>query len=346
MGLMKHAVRYTVITGLVGGTAALVAGPDRLGALFESAQNKVNQTIDEHIDDPVAMRHQMRALAADYPNRIAQVRADLAELRQQKAQLERERDVSQRVVSLANADFDQIRTLIDRAEATRASLSPDAGASVVRVVFNDESINIKDAYQRANKIRQVNAAYASRCSEIERDLGYLAQQEDRLAKLAEQLETEHTEFQSQMWTLDRQVDQISRNDRLIDLMEKRQRTIDQQSRYQAGSLDQLAARFADIRAKQEARLDALGSNTVTDNYEDRAKFDLDARKAWSSPSGSAFSKPLLSTPGVIEIRPDDLPSSSGSQEAPKDQAPTTKGPGVKPAAQLKPLPALKPFAMK
>jgi hypothetical protein len=316
----------------------------------------------------------MKSLAAEYPERIADVKADLAELRQQTAQLQREREVSERVVSLAEADFDQIKGLIDRGETALASA--DGHAQTVRVVFNNEPLDLKDAYTRATRIQQVHGAYATRVADIDRDMGYLQQQEQRLTALLGQLETEHTEFQTQMWALDRQVDQISRNERLIELMEARQVTIDENSRYSASSLDQVASRFADIRARQEAKLETLGTSTTTTNYEDRAKFDIDARKSWSgveqglqegghssnrAPSGSSLAplnrgvglelRPARS--GVIEIRPD---ASTRIQEPTLEPEADTSKPlnrteldgeiAPKNSASLKPVAPIKPIAHK
>jgi predicted RNase H-like nuclease (RuvC/YqgF family) len=305
MSLTKNLVRFAVIAGLVGGTAAVVAGPDRIGALFHQTQAKINHQIDRHIEDPVALRTQMRKLEGQYPERIQEVRGDLAELREQAAQLKRELAVSDRVVTLAQADAEEIRGLIARAEEAQAitNVSTDSRPAIVRIVFNEESIPLKDAYSRATRIQQVQHAYTSRANDIQRDLGYMATQEQRLSGLLNQLETEHTEFQSQIWQMERQVDSIARNERLITMMEKRQRTLDENSRYKAHSLDQLSGRFADIRAKQEARMEALGTSTTTLNYEDRAKFDLDARKAYSP---SEDLQPLPRTPSVIEIRPEEV----------------------------------------
>jgi hypothetical protein len=101
--------------------------------------------------------------------------------------------------------------------------------------------------------------------------------------------------------MDRQVDSIARNDRLIGMMKKRQRTIDEQGRYKAYSMEQLTSRFADIRARQEAKLEALGTATSTTNYEDRAKFDIDSKKP--------IELKALKTKApakVIEITPGDL----------------------------------------
>lgn len=298
MAIVKNVVRFAVIAGLVGGTAVVIAGPERVGALFTQTREVVTDAIDAQISDPVALRSQIKSLVGEYPRRIAEVRGDLAQLKEQQSQLTREQSISERVVALASADLEQIQGLIARGEAAQG------GGQVVRVVFNNEGIDLKDCYAKANRIRQVHNSYASRGADIQRDLAYIGQQEQRLTGLLSQLEAEHTDFQTQVWNLDRQVDTIARNDRLITLMEKRQRTIDEQSRYSAGSLDQLATRFADIRAKQEARLESLGTQGSTMNYEDRAKLELDARASYQSKS---LMQPAIRPirPEVIEIRPED-----------------------------------------
>jgi len=302
MALCRNLVRFGVIAGLVGGTAVVVAGPDRIGAFFTQTQDHINTAIDKHIEDPVALRSQMKKLEGEYPSRIAEVQGDLAELREQKGQLQRELAVSDRVVSLAQGDLEQIQGLIARGEDAQQNAQLAGENHIVRVVFSNQSIPLKDAYGKATHIQQVQSAYTNRANDIQRDMGYLDQQETRLSDLLGQLQTEYTEFQSQMWQMDRQVDSISRNNRLIGMMEKRQRTLDDQSRYHAHSLDQLAGRFADIRAKQEARLESLGSATTTINYEDRAKYDLDARKPLEAKEKQAL-QPLRVSPTVIEITP-------------------------------------------
>lgn len=304
MEIMKNVVRYAVIAGLVGGAGVVIAGPDRAGALVDQCRGTINNAIDLAIDDPIALRAQMRALEAEYPERIAEVRGDLSELQQQTADLKRELEVSHRVVSLAGDDLNQMQGMIAKAEASQAVHGPD---SIVRVVFSGEPVDLKDAYGKANRIQQVHTAYNGRATDIERDLGYLSQQETRLTELLSQLETEHTEYQAQIWSMDRQVDSIARNERLIEVMAKRQRTIDEQSRYGAHSLDQLAGKFADIRAKQEAKLEALGTATSTLNYEDRAKFEIDATRAFTptSPISPSNFAPKA-RPKIIEITPYDL----------------------------------------
>lgn len=333
MSFGRNLVRFGVIAGLVGGTAVVIATPERIGALFTQTQASINGCIDKHIDDPVALRSQMKKLEGEYPSRIAEVQGDLAELREQKAQLQRELAVSDRVVSLAQGDLEQIQGLIARGEDAQNLAQSSGEAHIVRVVFGNQSIPLKDAYGKATHIQQVQTAYGNRANDIQRDMGYLDQQETRLSDLLGQLQTEYTEFQSQMWQMDRQVDSISRNNRLIGMMEKRQRTLDEQSRYHAHSLDQLAGRFADIRAKQEARLEALGSATATINYEDRAKYELDARKPFEAKDKQEL-KPLRIAPTVIEITPESTKAPHGTHTEPT--APTGPvAPSGKPLALKK-----------
>lgn len=266
----KCVVRWAVISGLVGGAAVVIAGPDRVGAILAQTRSHINAGLDKAIEDPVALRAQLKSLEGQYPQRIAEVRGDLAELQAQTAQLHRDLQISERVVALADQDLGRLQAQLARAEAAQDGIRP------VQLQFDNEHLDIKEARARAAKIQQVRNAYASKAADIQRDLGYLSQQESRLGQLAGQLESEHAEYQAQMWQLDRQVDAIARNDRMISMMEKRQAAIDEHSRYRSGSLDQIAARMADIRARQEARLEVLGQGQTQSDYEDRAKLDLDS----------------------------------------------------------------------
>lgn len=309
MCFVKGLVRYGLIAGLVAGAGLVIAGPDRAFALVTQTRDSINSQIDSHVKDPVAIRAQLRKLEAQYPARIAEVRGDLAELRTQIGQLNRDHDVNQRAMELASADLSSLKGMVARAEALRAGSSgvltsgSDTNAPVFAVRFAGETIAIDQAYAKVNTVEQHANSFGQRVSDIERDLGYLTQQESRLATLLDQLETEQGQFQSQLWNLDRQVDAIARNDRMIDMMSKRQATIDKHSRYRADSLDQVNTRVADIRARQEAQLESLSKTTSVNGYENRARLELDGR------TGTAKVNliPKAKAP-VIEVKPEDLKS--------------------------------------
>lgn len=299
-GITKTVVRAGLITALAGGVAVVVAGPETVRAFLQQARSNAERALGSAVSDPVALRAQLESLAEQYPGRIAEVRGSLAELDQQIATLEREQAVARKVVAMADSDLEQMRAVLARAEAARAS----GEAEVVRVRFEDSrsAVNLEEAYGKANRVVQLRNAYAQRVSDMERDLGYLGQQRDRLVGLLEQLTTEHAEFQSQLFALNQQVEAIQRNDRMIELMESRQATIESHSRFRATSLDGVKSRLAEIRSKQEAKLDALGQSSDMRNYENAARYLLEneGRARPGSVSGSGL---RLLEPRAVEVRP-------------------------------------------
>ena len=316
MALTKTIVRVGVISALAAVAGLAIVGPVRARLLADKFGGHINSAVDACIDDPAALRAQIRELESQYAPRIAAVRTDLAQLRQQGADLRREQQVAQRVVDLAQADLSKLTGMLAQAQnlteshgalASAASYREDTNtlgenSPEIRLNFNNESMTIDQAVTKATRVEQVVATYTSRQAEIDRDLGYMGEQEKRLAELADKLEAERAEFQTQLAALDHQIDAIARNDRLITIMEKRQDTIDRNSRYEAGSLENLKGRLAEMRTKQEAQLESLGKGGVTDNYEAKAKIDLDAR--------NRSKKPVTFTPmprkQIIEIGPGDV----------------------------------------
>lgn len=271
--MLKSFLRFGVIGGLAAGAALALAGPERASALFSQAKSSVMTAIDAKIDDPVALRAQLQKLEAEYPERIQEVSSDLAELNRNIKELREERDVAHGVVALADRDLSQLEPML--AEATAASHD----ASPYRtIVFDNRTISVKQALVRADQLEQMKANYATQALDAERDLTYLVQQAERLEKLHGELKAERAQFQTQIAQLERQVEAIERNDRLIDLMEKRHQTIEEASRYDAGSLDQITARLGEVRARQEAELEFLASDDTMSDYEAIARMQVRSKQ--------------------------------------------------------------------
>lgn len=315
----KLLVRGAVIGALGIGAVAVIAGPDRLGGLFTQARSTINDRIDKNITDPVALRAQLKSLQAQYPKRIAEVRGDLAQLREQVAQLKRDQAVSNRVIELADSDLDKLAAAIDHAGSAgiqAASFDGSGEASKVLIVFKGDRLDIAAAQLKCNQIGATRNAYASRIADITRDLGYLSQQERQLSSLLAKLEAEQTSFQTQMFDLDRQIDAIARNDRMIEIIKDRQQGLEDQSRYRAASLDHISSKLADIRARQEATLDSLAQAVAHFSYEDAAKSQLDREASMTPDRGNrAVNRRPETGTTVIEINPDMLPA------APKAEGP-------------------------
>lgn len=284
--LFRVGAIAAVGAGVLTGGALLIAGPQRTKAVFHQVQDDLMQRLDKCVDDPVALRTQLQELEKDYPERIAQVRGDLGELHEQTRQLERERAISQRVVQMAQADLDELEPLLTAAASNQAERGLARAAAIQ---FDDKVWSFEHASSKAKQIRQTAIAYSNRAADAEHDLTYLHQQEERLQGLLTQLENERSQFQSQIWQLSRQVDAIARNDRLINLLDKRNRTIEECSRYDASSLDQLTGRLSEIRSRQEAQLDVLANDRPEADYEDMARMQLRGESFAPLPSGSKAS---------------------------------------------------------
>ena len=288
-GICKKIIRTAVIGSLVTGVAVggtvLIAGPHRSAAIFDQVHESVVQKIDENINDPVALRAQLRELASEYPERIKELRGDLAELQEQVRQLNREKKISERVVDLAKRDLDALAPAV---------ASNGSNGTLVSVSSNGTYGNV--GATRARHIRQTQAVYSSRASEAAHDLVYLTQQEGRMVELLEQIEGEYSNFQAQIWQLERQVDAIARNDRLIELMADRQQTIDELSRFEVISLDQMVSRLAEMRSRQEAELEVLASDRRRTDYESLARMNLvDEEEAFAEMN-------LTTVEGLVQIR--------------------------------------------
>ncbi len=304
MALVRTLTRVAVIGGVTTGAAVVIAGPHRVAALFTQARQAVGQSIDNVIDDPVALRSQLRQLESQYPDRIAEVRGQLAEVQDQSARLEREKQIADRVVALASTDLGSMQGLLEKAQAAREQ----APTSIITVRFEDASsgaIPLDEAYSRAAQLSATVEAYRSRADQAGTNLKFLHEQSDRLGSLLQKLEGERAALQAQLWQLNGEIDMIARNDKIITMTERRKEALDNLERYDAVSLDQVRGRLNKIRAEQESRLESLMGDRETTNYEDQAKAMLDAEttaKHLFEQTQSRLPKPALPT---IEIGTDD-----------------------------------------
>lgn len=284
----RNLLRIGVIGVLVAGAAVAIAGPQRLAAVGQQARQTVHRKIDRHISDPVAYREQLRQLEAQYPQRISEVERDLAELREQAAELDRQREQAERVAQIARRDLNALSDALAAAEDRHADLRGSAGivpASVaynnperVAIRFRGDLLDINRAYTAATEVARVRDAYTERVIDLETHLSALRDQESRLTEVASTLREEQARFQDELWQLERQIDSIARNDRLIDMLERRRARIDEFSRYEAASLDQIKSRLSEKRSSQDARLASLTSQNSATTYEQKARIEIERER--------------------------------------------------------------------
>ncbi len=278
--LCKKFFKTTLIAGLglgvVAAGLAVVGGPERSKALIQGVHSRVTNIIDSHIDDPIALRNQLRELERTYPKRISDVRSDMAELQSQARQLQREQAISSRVVALADEDLAVLIPSLEEAHAVARAQSAKShgGFRLVSLRFPDGDYTLERADAKVRQIKNTRSAHAARAQDAVRSLDYLEQQMGRFTEVLNQLETEQVQFQAQLFALNRQVDSIQRNERLIEMLAERKRTLDECTNYDVVSLDQVTGKLDQILTRQEAELDVLASQSEQVDYVDRARDEL------------------------------------------------------------------------
>ena len=265
----RFIVRWGIIGGLAVGGITILVGPQRVLACIDQLRQEANTVVENLVDDPVALRRQLDELAKEYPSRIAEVRGEDAKLRQQLLQFERDEKISIRVVELTTADLDALRMLVEDAEAMT---HVDGGVASIR--FEGVRYNLDGAYVEGRRIRTVRANYEDRLASDRRQMELLHEQESRLGEVLENIEREYETYRTQLWQLDREIDAIERNDHIIVMVEKQQKTLSGFDRFGApGNLDQVRSRLAEIRTVQESTILALTDTGSGSDYETRARFD-------------------------------------------------------------------------
>jgi phage shock protein A len=264
----RFVFRWGLISALALGGATLLIGPERVAAGLSCVRAKAQSVVDRAVDSPVALRRQLQELADEYPDRIATVRGEIAEVDHQIAQFERDSQIATRVVSLTGDDLGELKTLIMKAEGVEGR--------PVYVRFEGHRFALDQAKGEAKRINNVRINYSDRLSNNQQQLSLLNQQKTRLVDVLGRLEDEFNTFETQMWQLDRQIDAIERNDRLIEMTEQLQATLDTYDKWgKVGNLKQLEAKLAELKTVQDAQLEYLAKKGIRDDYEKRAKYELD-----------------------------------------------------------------------
>ena len=256
--------------GLIGaaglGTLAFVVGPDRLAAGFDQLRTHAGSIADEFVDDPVALRRQLSGLAEKYPDRIAEVRAEIGEVERQISKLNQDHEIASRVVSMTTSDLADLRLALGEAEVESAT----GRSPVIRV--SGRAFDIEGARKEARRIHGIRATYEDREATDEAQIEFLTTQKGRLAEILGKLEDEHGRYQAKLWQLDQQIDAIARNDRLIEMTKEQQAILAEYDKFsEVGSLDQLESKLAELKTIQEAQLQTLAHRSGHDDYEEAAR---------------------------------------------------------------------------
>src|ERR1043166_3378132 len=174
MHFTRSLLRWGLLAGLALGGATLVLGPDRVSAAFAVVCNKAQGAVDRVVSDPVAMRRQLEGLAKQYPDRIAEVRGEVAQGEMQISQYTHDIEIANRVVAMTTDHLGQLKALVSRAEE-----SAQGTTRPVSIRFGGTKFNVDEAYTEARRINSVRGSYQDRLAADHQQLAFMTQQKDR-----------------------------------------------------------------------------------------------------------------------------------------------------------------------
>ncbi len=270
--LFRTAAIGVALTAAVVGGTSMIVGPDRVGAMADQLQCEIEQRFDASIDNPQALKRQITQASEQYETRIRSVRTDLASLRDERSRLEREQAISERVVALTDRDLETLRPLLEQVATAQAEGAPRAQR--VSIDVDGTLMSYRRANSRLKEIERTRMAHVARGADAQHNLKYLRNQEERFETILDELEEEFATFKSQRAQLKNEVESIARNERLIEMLESRQATLENLSTFEATSLDQITGLLERKRVAQELALDQLSSTVEAVNYEELAKTEL------------------------------------------------------------------------
>lgn len=266
----RSILRWGLIGALALGGATLVFGPDMMAAGFAQARQSASKLMDSFVDDPVALRRQLAALGEAYPERIGEVRGELAAVDRQIQQLQQDTEVAERVVANTTSDLAELRGLLVQAEEAAA------GRSVpVSIRTRGVRLGLDDARGEVHRVAEIRLAYQDRAAANAHQLRFLGEQRTRLTEILGRLEAEYGDFEVKLAQIDRQIDAIERNERLIEMTKKQRAILAEYEKFgTVGNLPQLEARLAELQAVQEAQLQTLAKVGIDRDYEREARRQL------------------------------------------------------------------------
>jgi chromosome segregation ATPase len=265
----KGLLRWGLISAAVVGGTTILVGPERVAAGFDQVRTMASHVFEDFVDDPVALRRQLQGLSDQYPDRIAEVRSEIAQIDIQIDQLNHDNEVADRVIALTSDDLEEIRVAVIDAEV---SLEAGQKVAIRRGSFR---VNLDQARSEARRIAGIKATYQDRLGSNDQQVMLISNQRERLSDILGQLENEYGQFEEKLWVLDRQIDAIERNDRLITMTEEQQAILrDYEKLGKVGNLRQLESKLEELRITQEAQLQALEKHGVKSDYERRAREEI------------------------------------------------------------------------
>jgi chromosome segregation ATPase len=282
--MTRGILRWGLISGLALGGVTLLVGPEHVAGGLAQLRSSAQNVVDQVVDDPIALRRQLASLAKQYPDRIAEVKGEIAKINAQINMLDNDVDKATRIVALTTDHLGELQGKIARAQSTRES-----GVRNVSLRFEGSRYDVDQAYNEARRINRVRLSSQDRVAHGEAQQSFLNEQRGRLVEILDTLTDEQATLDAQLWQLEQQISAVERNERLIQMTEDQKATLDSYNKFErVGNLKQLEAKLHEIMTEQEARLQSLTRTDLPGRYERQAEYDMEMDENGGSYSNDPF----------------------------------------------------------
>jgi chromosome segregation ATPase len=301
MSITRCIVRWGLVSGLALGGMTLLVGPQRMHASLHHVRTQVQGVVDMCVDNPEALRRQLEELADEYPERIEEVSKELAIVDTHIDEIQSDLRKSTLVVSAMTDDLGLLKRGVEQANAKRAE-----GIMYVKLELDGMRLSPEQAINEASRLLGARESYQDRIEFDQRQLVFLQEQREALSEALTGLEGEFASFEAKMWQLDREIDAIERNERLIELTKRQQQTLDSYNKFEkVGNFRQIESKLAQLRTVQDAQMQVLRERAFQRDYEAQAEMQItlenDGNFEIETVDASASESITWNGPVVIEL---------------------------------------------
>lgn len=263
-GIFKWAVIGVVVIVVMG----TLVGRDRVKNALLSVRDHLRSNVDDLVDTRVALRAEIRTLEKEYPERIADLRCQLAEVEKDIAGCGDDHRLCEEVVTLCDGDVAVLRGRLEARDADADGL----GEAVVE--FRSERLPRSDALLRAGRIAETAESYRARLAELDRERQHLSRERLQLSTDLAETEREYRQFQAEIGTMLRELDSLKRKEELIARAERQRDAAGDSYSIRASALENIQTRIEKKKIELTERLDGYRSLRSGNEYEARARLNL------------------------------------------------------------------------
>jgi chromosome segregation ATPase len=261
---LTRSLKYSVVLVLVLVSAGAIFGPGRVQEVLRYLKATAVRNVDGMIPDEVKLRNDIEKLREEYPRRIAELKSMLNELSRGLQEMEEDRGLCREVLALCDEDLGQLRPGAG-AQGTAPPALP------ARIEFRGASFSHEEALERGRKVLEIKDLYEARLKSATASVDLLQSEREALSAELGRLRREYDGFIAQYRGLEREIDLLKHNQRLIEIACRRERLDRLDPASWLRSLDSIKAAIERRKTEQQERLRGFKSGNPVAEYETRAR---------------------------------------------------------------------------